>query len=100
MQQMRKDIPKAVRWAVLTRAKVGCEDCGRKLPLEMHHTTYKRILNGEELPIFGNEAPGDLLALCRQCHHQAHRDIFGEFWEDPEEMEWHFFGYFEELEKG
>ena len=79
-------IPRKVRWAVLCRAKISCENCGEKLPLEMHHTTYKRILNGEELPIFGNEEPGDLLALCRQCHHQAHRDILGEFWADPEEM--------------
>ena len=83
-------LPQKVRWAVLCRAKIKCENCGEKLPLEMHHRTYKRRSNGEELPIFGNETPAALLALCRQCHHQAHRDIYGKFWADPEEMEWQF----------
>lgn len=39
------------------------------------------------MPIFGRETPGDLLLLCRDCHHDMHVDAAGLFWPDPEERE-------------
>jgi hypothetical protein len=82
------DIPRAVRMAVLARAKGRCEECAEKSALEMHHLTYD--YSPLEL-IFGRETPNDLRALCRGCHHQAHIDPAGDFWVDPQEMKnhWH-----------
>jgi hypothetical protein len=39
-----------------------CEECGRRLPLEMHHLTYERL---------GYEDPDDLKLLCKECHEDA-----------------------------
>lgn len=41
------------------RAGYRCERCGRALPLDVHHITYKRL---------GYELPSDLAALCKRCH--------------------------------
>jgi hypothetical protein len=62
-------IPYKTRVAVLTRARDHCEGCGRHVNeygsarLDLHHLTYDRR---------GKEKPGDLLALCRDCHRRVH----------------------------
>lgn len=53
----------ALRKQVLRRAGWRCECCGRRGPLDVHHLTYER---------FGRESMGDLQALCRDCHDEAH----------------------------
>jgi 5-methylcytosine-specific restriction endonuclease McrA len=63
-------IPFETRVAVLQRANEHCERCGRFIPtgftpcLELHHLTYERAYHAE--------VPEDLMALCRDCHQQAH----------------------------
>lgn len=51
------------RLAELVASKNHCRICFEKgtaaAPLEVHHATYERI---------GNEALGDLIALCHECH--------------------------------
>lgn len=51
------------RLTELAAAVNRCRICFRKgtaeSPLEVHHATYERI---------GNEALGDLVALCHDCH--------------------------------
>lgn len=42
-----------------------CERCGLSKKLDVHHLTYERV---------PNEEPGDLQALCRDCHDLAHED--------------------------
>lgn len=96
--QRTADIPPTVRTAVILRCRNFCEECGERKPLEMHHLTYRRRDHDhDELLIFGHETPDDLLALCRDCHHAQHVDPAGVFWEDPEEMEAHWFTYHEEM---
>jgi 5-methylcytosine-specific restriction endonuclease McrA len=88
----RPPISSDVRRAVLNRAKGGCEDCGSRGTLELHHLTYTHPyshpgLSWAEESIFGYETPNDLVALCRECHHGRHIDANGDFWADPMEME-------------
>lgn len=51
------------RLAELADARDRCRACfehgTERQPIEVHHATYERL---------GNEAQGDLLALCRACH--------------------------------
>ena len=70
-------IPHETRLAVLERAKGVCEDCSTDHSLELHHLHYRTV---------GEEEPDDLLALCRDCHHQRHRLVCGDFCADPEEV--------------
>ena len=92
-------IPSKVRTAVIQRAGKKCENCGiNKVKLELHHLTYYRQVDGAPLPIYGYETPNDLLALCRNCHHSKHRDINGDFWRDPEEMENYWESYWSEIQ--
>ena len=68
----------------------------------MHHLRYqvglhryshpKMALDHAGDPIFGQETPDDLAALCRDRHHNRHLDPDGEFWVDPEAMEDAWFG--------
>jgi len=97
-------IKREVRLAVLARAGGCCEDCGEKLPLELHHLRYEP----EPSPTYrpwedpipdGWETPDDLDALCRDHHHGRHVDLNGEFWRDPVEMEAHWFGYHWAMDK-
>jgi 5-methylcytosine-specific restriction endonuclease McrA len=88
----RAAIPPDVRAAVLKRAERCCEACGKKAPLEMHHTTYQlHELTGYHRdfgePIFGHETPDVLRALCRDCHHEAHMTPWGEFIGDIDERD-------------
>lgn len=55
---------RAKRVQVLARDKYRCFECGASGPLEVHHTTYKRIFN-EDLD--------DLIALCPTCHDDEHK---------------------------
>jgi len=64
--------------AVLSRSNWRCADCGGQQKLELHHRHYETV---------GNESPGDLVALCRDCHEARHRDITGDFWSDPIEKQ-------------
>jgi 5-methylcytosine-specific restriction endonuclease McrA len=97
MSSDRIPIPPAVRAATLRRAGGCCEDCGERLPLELHHLRYRTDywpdMEGGSKPIFGRETVDDLAALCRDCHHARHVDPNGGFWADPEEMAEHWAPY-------
>jgi hypothetical protein len=51
------------RRGALRRARHRCARCHTAGPLDVHHLTYDRL---------GDEAPGDLTALCRACHSYVH----------------------------
>jgi 5-methylcytosine-specific restriction endonuclease McrA len=89
-QQGGRAVPGETRRAVLARARGRCEDCGRALPLELHHNHYRSV---------GEEEPDDLSALCRDCHKQRHIDPCGGWWNDPEEKESYWQPYFEEMDR-
>ena len=72
-------IPYHTRVAVLERARGRCEACTAQLPLELHHMHYNTV---------GAETPDDLEALCRDCHHARHVDLWGEFHADPGDVEY------------
>jgi len=94
-------MPNKVRREVLIRANFRCEDCGEQRKLDMHHLRYT-INDGHKIIdecIFGKETADDLVALCRDCHYARHRDINGDYWRNPEEMEDHWWYYFKELAK-
>jgi 5-methylcytosine-specific restriction endonuclease McrA len=75
--RLKPPVPLATRRAVLQRARGGCENCGNRQPLELHHRHYETE---------GAESPDDLEALCRACHRVRHVDPAGKFWVDPQEM--------------
>ena len=60
---------KSSRWkkkarAARKRAGQRCQLCyADDVPLEVHHRTYMRL---------GWEVPGDLVALCGECHSRHH----------------------------
>jgi 5-methylcytosine-specific restriction endonuclease McrA len=83
-------IPIATRKSVMARAWGKCERCGEKADLDLHHLHYRTV---------GEETTDDLMALCRPCHNEAHRDINGDFWRDPSEMEAHWAYYFREMDR-
>jgi 5-methylcytosine-specific restriction endonuclease McrA len=41
----------------------NCNYLGNETTLHVHHKTYKNV---------GNEKPGDLIVLCRDCHSKLH----------------------------
>lgn len=51
------------REQAMDAANYRCEGCGAETRFEIHHRTYAHL---------GDEYPGDLEALCRQCHERAH----------------------------
>ena len=51
------------RKKALKRAGYRCEKCENQVRLHVHHKTYARL---------GQELDGDLLALCTECHNEAH----------------------------
>ncbi len=53
---------RAAREAAIRRARGLCQWCGAAGKLEVHHLSYARL---------GHERPGDLAALCRDCHRMA-----------------------------
>lgn len=53
------------RALVLNRAGGMCEGCLTNMATEVHHLTYDRV--GEEM-LF------DLVAICKECHNQIHRN--------------------------
>lgn len=77
-----------------------CESCDEAKTLEIHHLTYQydSYNDGIPSPIFGDESPNDLLALCRDCHHAAHRDLNGDYWQDPEDMDDYWSSYWSDGE--
>lgn len=89
-------IPQATRAAVRRRACGLCEQCGARLPLDLHHLRrWVDDVDGAPRaePIAGHETPSDLLALCRECHYGNHRDLNGEYWWDMEEKDEHWSTY-------
>lgn len=46
-----------------TNSKLQCYICGNTNHINVHHRSYKNI---------GNEANGDLVELCRDCHLELH----------------------------
>ena len=55
-----------VRTVALEEAGHACELCGHADRLEVHHRTYERL---------GFERPGDLIALCSDCHRDHHKAL-------------------------
>jgi hypothetical protein len=55
-----------VRQGALERAGYACQLCNDTNDLQVHHRTYARL---------GRELPGDLTALCRECHEAFHKRI-------------------------
>ena len=99
---------KALRKKVIEKAGFSCQKCGAFFfggnGLDVHHLHYRTLFN---------ERPGDLQALCRECHEKAdderkedvEREVYdkrlngwaakkyGEDWEcycDPQEVEEEF----------
>ncbi len=77
----------------MSSAQRCCQDCGRTdVALERHHLRYftQAGYRGPDDPggesIYGLETDEDLALLCRDCHHQRHRDPDGVFWRDPQDM--------------
>ena len=58
---------KWIRGVVLDRAGGKCERCKDRPAAHVHHKTYDRA---------GNEAVGDLEALCLRCHGLEHGTTF------------------------
>jgi hypothetical protein len=67
--------PEAAR-AVRNRARGRCEDCHATAPLDLHHPNHDTL---------GNETDADLVAYCRECHYDHHRDPNGDYWYDEDE---------------
>lgn len=95
----RSPIRREIRVAVLRRSHGQCEDCERRSRLELHHLTYLRDSHRVPESIFGYETADDLVGLCRECHHQRHVDINGDFWADIDEMHWHWDAFEHAMEK-
>lgn len=90
-----ESIPERARRVVVLRSCGRCEECHRAVALELHHLRYLDGLDS----IRGRETPSDLEALCRDCHKRRHIDPAGDWWNDPEEMENHWAGYWNEISK-
>ena len=86
-----RPIPAATRQAVKGRAAGVCEDCGAAASIELHHLHYETV---------GTECEADLAALCRACHRGRHVDASGDWWNDPRDMECHWWTYWEQMERG
>lgn len=63
-QYLRSPQWKATRSKVLRAANHTCAECGGEAS-QVHHLSYSHI---------GSEQPGDLVALCADCHRYIHRD--------------------------
>ena len=63
-EYLKTDHWQSVREEALKRAGGRCQVCNSsRLPLNTHHRTYERK---------GNELPGDVIVLCRECHAKFH----------------------------
>lgn len=60
---LRSPAWQAKRAGALDAAGRRCQVCNTDRHLDVHHRTYER---------FGDEDPGDLTVLCRQCHELFH----------------------------
>jgi len=68
-EYLRSDEWFMTRLMTLIVARFCCEFCGhpaddRGMGLDVHHLSYDRL---------GDELPGDLIVLCRDCHTDAHQ---------------------------
>jgi 5-methylcytosine-specific restriction endonuclease McrA len=52
------------RFKAIWAAGAMCQRCKSRVDLECHHRSYAR---------FGNELPGDIEVLCKECHKAEHR---------------------------
>lgn len=64
-QYLKSDHWLLIKLTTLIRANFQCECCGRQEHLEIHHKTYERR---------NEEAPEDVMVLCRRCHENRHRN--------------------------
>jgi len=78
-------VPLDARLAALANAGHACQTCGIRAPCTDLHTH--------------RGACGDVQALCRPCHHAAHRDPAGMVWEDAAEMAAYWEPFWCELER-
>lgn len=63
IEYIKSDEWDVVRRDALRRAGYSCQKCGiSDVPLQVHHKHYRN---------FRNEKPGDLEALCEECHEIA-----------------------------
>lgn len=56
---------RALRAAVICRARGMCERCGKWPVVNVHHLTYERLFH---------ERLEDLLGVCSKCHRELHHD--------------------------
>lgn len=101
---MDNTLQKSGRWQQLRRLvfksqENSCEDCGQQGLLELHHLTYRGPGYPRDSPRYTWETKDDVVGLCRHCHHQRHRDLNGDFWSDPEEMESYWSSFYHQMTK-
>ncbi len=93
--QWKQPIPVWTDARVRIRSGGRCESCGESHPagargLTLHHLRYHFINEHGPRQIFGRELPGDLIAVCADCHWSRHRPLGRfvyepDFWVDPDE---------------
>jgi hypothetical protein len=77
----------------LCEVRDECQDCGRKEILEPHYTF------GPDSDDLGNTKIEIMEYLCKDCHKARHTDLNGEVWDDIQDMNDSWYGYFKESEK-
>ncbi len=90
----RPPLPESVRREVRKRSQGRCECCWMMPAGEIHHRNYSHVYaNCDDTPAT------QLQHLCRACHEKKHRDPFGNFWLDADEMDCFFYGYHKAMEE-
>ena len=84
-ERRERDVPQAVRAAVLQRDDFQCQACGNggEGRLQLHHVVFRSQL--------GTHDEGNLVTLCWQCHADVHAAALFPMWVEWSEGE---FGWF------
>jgi 5-methylcytosine-specific restriction endonuclease McrA len=99
-QWQQTEAYKAMRRRLLTRQGHCCADCGEQTHLELHHEVYPwHKWMYKDPGQWGHEENHECVMLCRDCHHQRHRDPNGEFWDDPVELHTYWESFYDALHK-
>lgn len=61
-------VSRAVRDRVLLEQEYKCANCGRQLPLQMHHIVPKKL--------FGSNNRENIAGLCESCHDVMNKQAF------------------------
>jgi hypothetical protein len=77
----------------LCEVRHECQDCGHKEILEPHYTF------GPDPDNLGDKKIEAMEYLCKGCHKARHTDPDGEVWDDIQDMNDSWYGYFKESEK-